>query len=71
MLEGIRKAQALFPAQSIRIGAQQYLERFYMELGFRAEGDPYVEDGIPHIEMVLLHTNSDALLIRAGSDGDI
>lgn len=55
MREGIRRCQDLFPGLPIRISAQQYLERFYLELGFRTEreGDPYDEDGIPHIEMVL------------------
>lgn len=37
----------------IRIGAQRYLERFYAELGFAIAGDPYEEDGIPHVEMLL------------------
>lgn len=36
----------------IRIGAQRYLERFYGELGFVIAGEPYDEDGIPHIEML-------------------
>ncbi len=36
----------------IRIGAQCYLEKFYHSLGFVAEGETYLEDGIPHIEMV-------------------
>jgi ElaA protein len=54
MLEGIRLAQGLFPGQSIRISAQHYLQKFYEELGFSLvrEGDPYDEDGIPHIEMI-------------------
>lgn len=53
MLEGIRLAEELFPGQSIHISAQHYLQRFYEELGFSKvrEGDPYDEDGIPHIEM--------------------
>jgi ElaA protein len=55
MYEGIRQCRRLFPGQPIRISAQQYLERFYAELGFQTkrEGNPYAEDGIPHIEMVL------------------
>jgi len=36
----------------IRIGAQNYLRRFYEGFGFRAVGDVYDEDGIPHIDMV-------------------
>jgi len=36
----------------IRIGAQDYLRRFYEGFGFRAVGDVYDEDGIPHVDMV-------------------
>jgi ElaA protein len=54
MREGIRRCQRLFPGLPIRISAQAYLQRFYEELGFESdrEGDPYEEDGIPHIEML-------------------
>lgn len=37
----------------IRIGAQLYLKDFYGSLGFREEGEIYLEDGIPHVEMLL------------------
>ncbi|MBO9729329.1 MAG: GNAT family N-acetyltransferase [Chitinophaga sp.] len=36
----------------IKIGAQQYLQRFYTSLGFEQTSDTYLEDGIPHIEML-------------------
>jgi ElaA protein len=42
-----------FPGQGIRISAQTRLERFYAEQGFAAIGVPYMEDGIPHTEMLL------------------
>ncbi|MES1162080.1 MAG: GNAT family N-acetyltransferase [Rhizobacter sp.] len=42
----------VFPAQGIRISAQTRLERFYAEFGFVALGPPYMEDGIPHTEML-------------------
>lgn len=35
----------------IALSAQRYLEDFYRDLGFEATGEPYLEDGIPHIEM--------------------
>jgi ElaA protein len=35
------------------IGAQQYLTRFYSSFGFQQVGEPYLEDGIPHIHMLL------------------
>lgn len=36
----------------IKIGAQLYLKKFYISLGFLQAGDVYPEDGIEHIEMV-------------------
>ena len=38
----------------IRIGAQYYLRGFYESFGFRKAGEIYLEDGIQHIEMLLL-----------------
>jgi ElaA protein len=35
-----------------RISAQSYLERFYASFGFRTVSAPYMEDGIPHVEML-------------------
>ena len=39
-------------AQPIRIGAQARLEPFYARHGFVKTGEPYLEDGISHIEML-------------------
>ncbi len=39
--------------QPIRISAQSYLENFYSQLGFNSTGKSYLEDGIPHLEMLL------------------
>jgi ElaA protein len=36
----------------IRISAQDYLLKFYSEFGFRDTGKKYLEDGIPHTEML-------------------
>lgn len=52
MCEGIRQCEALWPGRAIRIGAQAHLQRFYGSLGFEAVGEPYVEDGIQHLEML-------------------
>ena len=41
-----------FPGHAIRISAQTRLERLYAEFGFAAVGAPYIEDGIPHTEML-------------------
>lgn len=37
---------------AIRISAQLYLKAFYESLGFIQTGDTYLEDDIPHIEML-------------------
>jgi len=52
MREAVRQAERLWPGQALRIGAQQYLERFYGEFGFRTVSEPYDEDGILHVEML-------------------
>lgn len=52
MNEGIARCERAWPGQGIRISAQAHLQRFYASLGFRAVGEPYGEDGIPHIEML-------------------
>lgn len=40
-----------WPDQAVTISAQQHLESFYQELGFITESEPYLEDGISHIQM--------------------
>lgn len=37
---------------AVRLSAQTYLQSLYESLGFFAVGDPYLEDDIPHIEML-------------------
>jgi len=39
---------------SIRIGAQGYLTDFYSSFGFEIASEEYIEDNIPHIEMLLV-----------------
>jgi ElaA protein len=58
MEESIRQCIVLFGEGPIRIGAQQYLEAFYRSLGFVQTGLPYLEDGIPHIYMLLETTKN-------------
>ena len=38
--------------QPVRIGAQAHLQKFYSEFGFVADSALYLEDGIPHVEML-------------------
>ena len=52
MRESIVRCEQLFGAEPIKIGAQQYLERFYQGLGFAQYGEAYEEDDIPHIPML-------------------
>ncbi len=51
--EGISQIQREFGSPAIRISAQAYLERFYSDFGFVRVGEEYLEDDIPHIEMLL------------------
>ena len=49
--EGVRRCEAAFPGQGIRISAQAHLEQLYGSFGFARVGEPYLEDNIPHLEM--------------------
>lgn len=42
----------LYPDQAVRISAQANLQGFYGSLGFEPVGGVYLEDGIPHVEML-------------------
>jgi ElaA protein len=53
MQKSIEQCHELFGNGPIQIGAQRYLEAFYQSLGFEISGSPYLEDGIPHIHMIL------------------
>lgn len=53
MQKGIQYVRDTFGLVSIRISAQAYLLNFYQSLGFRAVSEIYLEDDIPHIEMLL------------------
>ena len=50
--KGLERAYLRYPAQTIRISAQSYLEKFYGSLGFEIASEGYLEDGIPHVEMI-------------------
>jgi ElaA protein len=53
MRESIQRTKLLFHTESIRIGAQLYLQHFYSDFGFIRDSDVYLEDNIPHIEMLI------------------
>ena len=50
--EGLAQAQRVFPGQANRISAQAHLQRMYGELGFQTVSEEYLEDDIPHVEML-------------------
>lgn len=54
MQEAIAHCKEQF-VEPIKISAQAYLEKFYTELGFKTISEPYLEDDIPHVAMILLH----------------
>ena len=49
----IRNTYNLFNCTAIKIGAQLYLKNFYKSFGFVQCSQQYLEDNIPHIEMLL------------------
>ena len=42
-----------YPSFPVLLSAQTYLTGFYERMGFRKLGNEYMEDGIPHIKMIL------------------
>lgn len=53
MQYSIDMCQKEYGKEAIKISAQKYLDKFYSDLGFKATGKEYLEDGIPHMEMIL------------------
>jgi ElaA protein len=54
MTRSIETCYSLFGKQTISIGAQVYLKKFYGSFGFVQTGETYMEDGIEHIHMLLV-----------------
>jgi ElaA protein len=52
MDKALQVACSCWPDLEIRISAQCYLQRFYESFDFIACSEPYLEDDIPHLEMV-------------------
>ncbi|EAR13613.1 hypothetical protein PI23P_03927 [Polaribacter irgensii 23-P] len=48
----IKAVQDHFKVNAITISAQEYLKKFYETHNFIQVGKGYLEDGIPHIEMI-------------------
>jgi len=51
--EGIRIAKEKMNANKIKIEAQSYAKGYYEKFGFKQVSDEFLEDGIPHIKMIL------------------
>ncbi|MDA1084698.1 MAG: GNAT family N-acetyltransferase [Bacteroidetes bacterium] len=55
----MEKCIALIPAEKeVFISAQEHLKTFYESLGFTQSGTGYLEDGIPHIPLLLISRNA-------------
>jgi len=52
MIETLQFIENEFGKQPIRISAQTYLLNYYNKHGFKQVGEDYLEDNIPHIEML-------------------
>jgi len=52
LAQAVKVARANYH-QPIKIGAQAHLEKYYARAGFVKTSAVYLEDGIPHIEMLL------------------
>ena len=50
---GIALNFSTWPDSDILIDAQAHLEKLYRGFGFKTVSEPYIEDGIPHIKMLL------------------
>lgn len=52
MEASIQVIEEVFNENEIKISAQTYLNKFYSNLGFKAVGEEYLEDDIPHVAMI-------------------
>ena len=50
--KALDRAGHIWPNERIKIGAQVYLKEFYESNGFKTASKSYLEDGIPHIDMI-------------------
>lgn len=52
MTEAINYCQKTYPGQDIHVQAQAYLQNFYASFGFEPVSAVYLEDNIPHLDMI-------------------
>ena len=51
--EALKQAREHYPGLPVHIQAQAYLEKFYASFEFEPISEVYLEDGIPHLDMLL------------------
>lgn len=51
MQKALEECAKRWPNSGVRISAQEYLVKFYEDLGFKVSSEPYLEDDIPHVQM--------------------
>lgn len=52
MEHAVKAVENLYGTGIITISAQAHLQRFYSKHGFETVSDEYLEDNIPHVEMI-------------------
>ncbi|WP_430243539.1 GNAT family N-acetyltransferase [Neorhizobium sp. DAR64861/K0K2] len=52
MREAITVCEQAYPGETIEISAQAHLQKFYASFGFSPISEEYLEDGIPHVDML-------------------
>ena len=55
---GIKAAREYFGADAVYLEAQTYARGLYEKLGFHQISEEFLEDGIPHIQMLLTAENT-------------
>ena len=54
----MERAVELAEGRLVRLDAQAHLEGWYARFGFVVDGEPFLEDGIPHVPMTLAATTA-------------
>ena len=52
LIKAIKHIEEIMQETSIRISAQAHLEKFYNSVGFKKVSAMYLEDNIPHVQML-------------------
>lgn len=55
MAEALNVCAQRNPGAAVFLSGQLHLQAFYQSLGFRPISEPYLEDGIPHVDMLRGH----------------